>query len=384
MGQCCGSGNRKPPMSNVKRMSRSVKKGEPAPIPVVKILFLGASDAGKTTVVKQLLLLDERFSEEDHFGFKEEIFVNVLGNMKNLCDFVKQQQWQVSEANRPLFEEITTAVYDPDRETVIDEQMAKQFKNLWADPRVVQAYNRRNEFQWNDSTAYFMGHIEKIAKSTYRPTAEDIVMTRQRTIGVSNILFYEENFDVDVFDVGGQRNERKKWINLWNEHKLSAIIFVVAVSEYDQKLHEDEMTNRLRESLNVFMEVMQVPELADVRFFLFLNKVDLFKEKMTANPSSLAKYFPKYPQWMTENGIKENNWQTGLEFIRAMFEEPCDKLDRKLVVQVLNSTSKDEVKKVYKSVLTDLAPDQMGSRPEPSVTRASISVNPSMVSTIKD
>jgi len=47
-------------------------------------------------------------------------------------------------------------------------------------------------------------------------------------------------FDYRLFDVGGQRSERKKWIHCFED--VTAIIFCVAMSEYDQVLHEDETT----------------------------------------------------------------------------------------------------------------------------------------------
>ena len=48
------------------------------------------------------------------------------------------------------------------------------------------------------------------------------------------------SFHCRLFDVGGQRSERKKWIHCFED--VTAIIFCVAMSEYDQVLHEDETT----------------------------------------------------------------------------------------------------------------------------------------------
>ena len=45
-----------------------------------------------------------------------------------------------------------------------------------------------------------------------------------------------------MFDVGGQRSERKKWIHCFEG--VTAIIFCVALSGYDLVLAEDEEMNR--------------------------------------------------------------------------------------------------------------------------------------------
>lgn len=46
-----------------------------------------------------------------------------------------------------------------------------------------------------------------------------------------------------MFDVGGQRSERKKWIHCFEN--VTSIIFCVALSEYDQTLLEESNQVRL-------------------------------------------------------------------------------------------------------------------------------------------
>ena len=48
-----------------------------------------------------------------------------------------------------------------------------------------------------------------------------------------------------MFDVGGQRSERKKWIHCFEN--VTSIIFCVALSEYDQVLLEE--SNQVGHSL---------------------------------------------------------------------------------------------------------------------------------------
>ena len=50
-----------------------------------------------------------------------------------------------------------------------------------------------------------------------------------------NICFQKK---IRMLDVGGQRSERKKWIHCFEG--VTAIIFCVALSEYDLVLAEDD------------------------------------------------------------------------------------------------------------------------------------------------
>ena len=56
-----------------------------------------------------------------------------------------------------------------------------------------------------------------------------------------------------MFDVGGQRDERRKWIQCFND--VTAIIFVTACSSYNMVLREDPSQNRLKESLELFKSI---------------------------------------------------------------------------------------------------------------------------------
>lgn len=55
-----------------------------------------------------------------------------------------------------------------------------------------------------------------------------------------------------MFDVGGQRSERKKWIHCFEN--VTSIIFCVALSEYDQVLLEE--ANQVCEVLLLFSRLL--------------------------------------------------------------------------------------------------------------------------------
>ncbi|CAK5074101.1 unnamed protein product [Meloidogyne enterolobii] len=103
-------------------------------------------------------------------------------------------------------------------------------------------------------------------------------MLRITTTGIIEVKFEIKGVNFRVFDVGGQRSERKKWIHCFDD--VHAIIFVVALSEYDQVLFEDTRTNRMIESLRLFRSVCNSRWFYNTAMILFLNKKDIFEEKI--------------------------------------------------------------------------------------------------------
>jgi hypothetical protein len=71
------------------------------------------------------------------------------------------------------------------------------------------------------------------------------------------------------------------------------VIFVAALSQYNEVCSEDESTNKLVESLNLIEEIGHVSQLKDVPFYLYLNKQDIFMQELTKENLSYA--FPEIP-----------------------------------------------------------------------------------------
>jgi hypothetical protein len=57
---------------------------------------------------------------------------------------------------------------------------------------------------------------------------------------------------------------------------VTAVLFCVALSEYDLKLYEDDTTNRMHESIKLFKEICNTKWFVNTSMILFLNKKDLF------------------------------------------------------------------------------------------------------------
>ncbi len=73
---------------------------------------------------------------------------------------------------------------------------------------------------------------------------------------------------------------------------VTAVIFCVALSEYDLKLQEDDETNRMHESVKLFKEICNSKWFVDTSMILFLNKKDLFEQKIQHVDLNIC--FPEY------------------------------------------------------------------------------------------
>lgn len=136
----------------------------------------------------------------------------------------------------------------------------------------------------------FFEEINRIGMPEYVPNTMDVLKARARSTGVSEYRFRVGTLAINMFDLGGQRPERKSWVQSFEG--VMTIIFCVALSEYDQFLLEQPEQNRLLESFQLFSDIVRSRWFINSSIVLFLNKKDIFQEKLKKVP--LQNYFPDY------------------------------------------------------------------------------------------
>ena len=95
----------------------------------------------------------------------------------------------------------------------ITPQMAKIMELLWKNRAVQACFQRSREYQLNDSAEYFLNNLNRIKGRDYIPSVMDVLRTRVKTTGIVETNFQYKDLYFQLFDVGGQRSERKKWIH---------------------------------------------------------------------------------------------------------------------------------------------------------------------------
>lgn len=260
----------------------------------VKILLLGSGESGKSTILKQMKIIHQNgYSQDDLIMYKTTVYKNLLDCAKSIVAAL--EQFEVSLENEGVtkddFEFVKSSIIQPDPDTIFDDQLADIISKLWASPEVKKIFTeRRSEFYIMDSAPYFFANVKRIADADYIPNVSDILRARIKTTGIYETRFEMGKLNIHMFDVGGQRSERRKWINCFDN--VTLIIFCVALSEYDQVLLEESTQNRMAESLVLFDSIINSRWFSRTSVVLFLNKIDVFTEKLSYSP--LENYFPDY------------------------------------------------------------------------------------------
>lgn len=273
-----------------------------------KLLLLGTGESGKSTFIKQMRIIHGRgYSEEDRRDFTRLVFQNIFTAAQALIQAMNILQipymFQDNKAHAKVISEV-----DAEKLKTLSKIHVDAIKSLWSDPGTQECYNRKREYQLSDSAKYYMDNLDRIGDPAYVPTQQDVLRVRVPTTGIIEYVFDVEKVVFRMVDVGGQRSERKKWIHCFEY--VTSIMFLAALSEYDQVLIESDSVNRMEESMALFQTILHSPWFISASVMLFLNKVDLLNEKIKY--SHLVDYFPKY------DGPKRDAKQAS-DFILNMF-----------------------------------------------------------------
>ncbi|KAF0972334.1 hypothetical protein FDP41_009237 [Naegleria fowleri] len=370
----------------------------------INLLLLGISESGKSTLFKQVKILHQNgYTKEELSSFTKTIQDNLILGMAALMDLVQhslsQKQVITTSPNNTPFvldqeqqellrthtQHILRKSNDDDKNgstssshLSYDPSKLASLRFLWQHPYVQHVFHQRHgkvsnhnnnnnhsnsssdqpsaTSSWSypliDNLAYFMNHCERIGAASYVPSVEDVLHCRLRTTGVHETKFEFGGLSMRLVDVGGQRNQRKKWIHVFDN--VTALIFVVSLVEYNQVLEEDPTTIRIRESMLLFEELVNCSVFYDKPVMLFLNKVDLFND--------LIKKVDISEQCFKDYHGKKHSAPDAIQFIAEKFKKLRENKDADVFVEVTCAVDTNNIKKVLENLKTIILKESLSSK----------------------
>ncbi|CAG8646318.1 10858_t:CDS:2 [Paraglomus occultum] len=324
-----------------------------------KLLLLGSSESGKTTVLKQLKIIHGKGLENEREQYRHIVHLNVLTAIKALAKGfeVNNLTLENSENDEHLaailslssikeslnrqslsLQAAVGGLKSADDATAILLANYESVKAVWSDSAVQKYFESANDIGLQDSAKYFLDNVDRLAQENYLPTDEDILQARIRTLGVTEHKFDINSTTYKIYDVGGHRSQRQYWAPYFDD--VNAIIFMAAVSAFDQPLEEDLRINRMRDSLDLFNTICNHPLFKNTSIILFLNKIDILKKKL--NRLQLKTYFKEYQG--------ANDFQSVTKFFRREFLSRNKVVDKNVYVHFTHATDTTQMRVIVASV----------------------------------
>ncbi|XP_061671895.1 guanine nucleotide-binding protein subunit alpha-14-like isoform X2 [Syngnathoides biaculeatus] len=336
MAGCCMSPEareRKHISAEIERQLRRDKKNFRREL---KLLLLGTGESGKSTFIKQMRIIHGGgYDDEDKRKYAKLVYQNIYTSMQTMIRAMQMLDipfHDASHANMLL----DVKVVNVDR---LEQEHVAAIRRLWNDSGLQDCFDRRREYQLSDSTKYYLTELDRISQPSYIPDLQDILRVRVPTTGIIEYPFDMESVIFRMVDVGGQRSERRKWIHCFEG--VTSIMFLVALSEYDQVLVECDHENRMEESKALFKTIITSSWFHRSSVILFLNKTDILREKIIN--SHLADYFPQF------SGPRQDA-RAAQEFILKMYQEQNPNKDKQLYPHFTCATDTENIRFVFAAV----------------------------------
>eukprot|EP01080_Neovahlkampfia_damariscottae_P012064 gene12064-5558_t len=318
-------------------VSKELEKLENQDKEVCKALLLGAGGCGKSTIFRQMKILHLKgFGEEEKKEYKKTIYENIRDVFYRPLKYCEENSLKISEENQQIANLILEAGLNHEIPKYNNE-FAKNLIQLWKDDSMKKAVENKKEFFFVENLGRIIGDQEK-----YIPNDSDILRSRKRTTGIHEQRFQIQQAKMLMVDVGGQRNERRKWIHAFDSVNL--IIFMTSLTEYNEYLEENRSVNRLVDSLDLFSDIINDKSFRKKSLIIFYNKDDLFRKMIKETSLNVCEdVFPDYDG--------EHDYDKAIVAISQEFRQKIRKT-RKIAEHTTTATDTTLVAKVFEYCYT--------------------------------
>jgi len=306
MGICISKGNVYPSTQEEKETNIMINKQlqEEAKIKekndnsTYKVLLLGPADSGKSTFLKQLRIINKMpLEENDIVNAKFCCMSNLLSSMKLICQNLNSLNISYNPENSKyisvVLDKVDNTLSEYKEKKTVPSDLMEACRVLYSNENAIkECFKVGNKINLLDSAEYFMNKMDDLFNPNYIPSNDDILHQRNPTqqISETTIPILDSTDKLSVFDFGGSRSQRLKWAAFFDNVDL--MIYILAISAYDQNLLEDPTVNRLKDAEQLFKQLSRNKILWHKNIVIFFNKIDIFKKKLSTSP--VSNFYPDY------------------------------------------------------------------------------------------
>ena len=292
------------------------------------------------------------FKTDEKEDAKLIIHSNIINSMNSLISGAISEKLLLLSENFNNAQEFTRFYqsYTDQEPEVVTETLILSIHQLWQDPAIQLVHRKHSgKYTIQDTIQYFIEKLDEIFNKNYIPTTQDMLNLRAPTKTITSTKLSFSKHTIIVYDVAGQRTFRNKWVEYF-ESDISAIIYITALSSYDQKLIEDESVNRIEDSIELLNDICNHPMLIRLPVILLLNKCDVFQKKIEYSP--ISDHFPEFQVYQNLSNAKDffkKKFELVINDDRKFYTHYTTNTDSKLTGFVISS--------VFKIVLNNMLSD---------------------------
>lgn len=141
------------------------------------------------------IINDEGYSDEEMKVFANVVRINIFDIFSLMLLMCDEQGLVPDEKNATMVKilrEHTSKNFD------LDDNRVQQLRQFHSDPNVQTALKGKYKYDINDNYEYFINNLDRIARPDYRPTLDDVLRTRLKTVGIVERDFTMKNKTGDI------------------------------------------------------------------------------------------------------------------------------------------------------------------------------------------
>lgn len=249
-----------------------------------KVLLLGTSGGGKTTLLNALRLsTDADYALSDRAYHRTLVWQNALDSARRILRAMEAlglNSEVMAVARALLLERCAHCDNDPALTPQHALEVAAAISSLGSEIGFQEVIKHRNAYELHDNGEYYVRNISRLATLAARglepPLAEDLLRTEVTTTGMHLVCLTHNGFQYCVYDFGGKRSERRKWTSTYG--CVSAIIYPVDATSYGRGLRENKNDDRMLDHIRIFDALMKWCRFAGAKFIVVFTKTDLLQD----------------------------------------------------------------------------------------------------------